>query len=102
MAGELVNKVAYALVSGSSGGIPGRTYRVSISGVAFAEARTLRDALGQAAGISGVYQRSFAGRTLEMDVSTEKTAEDVAVLLESLGVEVTGLTAGTVEGRKGQ
>lgn len=101
MAGELVNKVAYALVSGSSGGIPGRTYRVSVSGVAFAEARTLRDALGQAGGISGVYQRSFADRTLEMDVVTEKTAEDVAVLLESLGVEVTGLTAGTVEGRKG-
>ncbi len=99
-AAELVHKVAYALVSGSSGGIPGRTYRVSVSGVSFSEARNLREGLAGKKGITGVYQRSFADRTLEMDVTAELTSEEVALALEALGVEVTGLTGGTVEGRK--
>ena len=100
IAGELVHKVAYALVSGSSGGVPGRTLKITVSDLSFADARSLKDSLGKAEGVSRVYQRSFANRTLEMDVATEKTAEEAAEALEALGVEITGFTAATVEGRK--
>jgi hypothetical protein len=59
--------VAYALVSGLPAAFLGDV-RVSVSGVSFSEARNLGKACGKE-GITGVYQRSFADRTLEMDVT---------------------------------
>lgn len=100
LAKELVHKVAYALVSGTAGGIPGRTFRVTVANLSFGEARTLRESMEKAPGVTGAYQRSYGNKSLEMDVVTEKSAEETAAFLETLGVEITGLTAGTVEGKK--
>jgi hypothetical protein len=94
----LVHKVAYSLVSGSAGGIPGRTVKLRISGVSFGDARKIKGALEESRGVTAVYQRAFNNRKLEIDVNTEGNAEDLAIRLEELGVEVTGLTANTVEG----
>ncbi len=94
----LVHKVAYSLVSGSAGGIPGRTVKLRISEVSFGDARSIKGALEETRGVTGVYQRGFSNRKLELDVNTEGSAEDLAVRLEELGIEVTGLTANTVEG----
>ncbi len=102
MAGSLLHTVAYALVGGSSGSIPGRSFKVTVSDLSFAEARSLRDSLGEVRGVNGVYQRAYANRTLELDVSAETSSEEIAIALESLGVEITGITAGTVNGRKGR
>ncbi len=94
----MVHKVAYSLVSGSAGGIPGRTIKLRISGVSFGDARKIKGALEESRGVTAVYQRAFNNRKLEIDVNTEGNAEDLAIRLEELGVEVTGLTANTVEG----
>ncbi len=94
----LVHKVAYSLVSGSAGGVPGRTVKLLISGLSFGDARTIKSALEESRGVTAVYQRAFRSKKLELDVNTEGNAEDLAVRLEELGVEVTGLTANTVEG----
>ncbi len=102
MAGSLLHTVAYALASGSSGGIPGRSFKVTVSDLSFSEARSLRDSLGEVKGVNGVYQRAYANRTLELDVSAETSAEEIAIALEALGVEITRITAGTVDGRKGR
>ena len=102
MAGSLLHTVAYALVSGASGSIPGRSFKVTVSDLSFAEARSLRDSLGEVRGVNGVYQRAYANRTLELDVSAETSSEEIAIALEALGVEITGITAGTVNGRKGR
>lgn len=102
MAGSLLHTVAYALVSGSSGGIPGRSFKVTVSDLSFSDARSLRDSLGEVKGVNGVYQRAYANRTLELDVSAETSAEEIAIALEALGVEITRITSGTVEGRKGR
>ncbi len=59
-----------------------------MSGVSFSEARSLREDLAGKQGIAGVYQRSFADRTLEMDVTAELTSEEVALALEALGFEL--------------
>ncbi len=99
-ASSLVNKVAYALVSGSAGAMPGRTINVVVDKVSFAQVREIKKALEEAPGVVGVYQRAFGGGKVELDVVTENSAEDLAVELEKLSVEVTGLTAGTVEGKR--
>jgi hypothetical protein len=94
---SLVHKVAYSLVSGSAGGVPGRTVKVLVTGISFSGARTLKAGLEEAKGITAVYQRAFSDRKLELDVNTEGNAEDLAVVLESLGLEVSALTANTIE-----
>ncbi|HOO64364.1 MAG TPA: flagellar assembly protein T N-terminal domain-containing protein [Synergistaceae bacterium] len=94
----LVHKVAYSLVSGSAGGVPGRTVKLLVSGLSFGDARTIKSALEETRGVTAVYQRAFGNKKLELDINTEGNAEDLAVRLEELGVEVTGLTANTVEG----
>ncbi len=99
-ASGLVNKVAYALVSGSAGGVPGRTIKVFVDGVSFSQVRKIKQGLEETAGVTAVYQRAFHSGRVELDVVVEKMAEDLAVDLEGFGVEVLSLTAGTVEGKK--
>lgn len=99
-ASALVNKVAYALVSGSAGAMPGRTVKIVVDKVSFSQVRVLKEALEGTDGVVAVYQRAFGGGKVELDVVTEKTAEALALELERLSVEVTGLTASTVEGKR--
>lgn len=99
-ASALVNKVAYALVSGSAGSLSGRTVKVFIDKVSFSQLRDIKATLEGTRGVVGVYQRAFGNGKAELDVVTENTAEDLAVELEKLSVEVTGLTANTIEGKR--
>jgi predicted Fe-Mo cluster-binding NifX family protein len=96
-AGSMVNKVAYALVSGAAGGIPGITVKVAVADVSFKEASMLKASLQRLDGVSGVYQRRYQGRSLEMDVVSDKTAESLAEVISDLGFEVNGVALGTVE-----
>lgn len=95
----LVNKVAYALVSGQAGGASGRTFKVMIDGVTFAQLKKIKQGLESTDGITAVYQRAFSNQKAELDVVAEKTAEDLASDLERLGVEITSLSANMVEGK---
>jgi predicted Fe-Mo cluster-binding NifX family protein len=96
-AGSMVNKVAYALVSGAAGGIPGTTVKVAVADVSFEEASMLKASLQRLDGVSGVYQRRYRDRSLEMDVVSDKTAESLAEVISGLGFEVSGVALGTVE-----
>lgn len=96
---SLVNEVAYALTGGSSG-VPGRTIRVTVDGMDFGFLRDLEATLKDSSGVIGVYRRSFRSGRLELDVSVEGTAEDVAVILDKAGMEVVDLTASTVGARR--
>ncbi|NCC97485.1 MAG: hypothetical protein EOM02_11680 [Synergistales bacterium] len=96
---SLVNEVAYALTGGSSG-VPGRTIRVTVEGMDFGSLRDLEAKLKDSPGVVGVYRRSFRSGRLELDVSVEGTAEDVAVILDKVGMEVVDLTASTVGARR--
>jgi hypothetical protein len=98
---SLVHKVAYALVSGSAGSIPGRTVKIKIADISFRNAKSLKDSLEGIDGVTGVYQRLFRNRNLELDVVSDRTAEDLASLISDLGVEVEDITSATVEGRSG-
>ncbi|HQH78443.1 MAG TPA: hypothetical protein PK535_05720 [Synergistaceae bacterium] len=93
----LVHKVAYSMVSGSAGGIPGRTVKVLVEGLSFGDARKVKTSLEETRGTTAVYQRAFRNGKLELDVNTEGTAEDVAVRLEELGLMVGSVTGSTVE-----
>ncbi len=95
--GGLVNKVAYSLVSGSTGGIPGRVVKLVVEGVSFSDARKLKSGLEETKGVTAVYQRAYRNNRLELDVNTDGNSEDLAVRLEELGVSVTGVTAGTID-----
>ncbi|MCF7935332.1 MAG: hypothetical protein K9L28_03175 [Synergistales bacterium] len=96
---NLVHKVAYALVSGSAGGVPGRTVKVVVEEIGFSQAMKLKSALEETRGVTAVYQRAFREGKLELDVNTEGNAEDLAIRLDGMGLEITGLTAGTIEAR---
>ncbi len=96
---SLIHKVAYALVSGTRGGVPGRVIKVKIEGLKFKDALRIKSAISQMRGVVGVYQRNFTQGKLELDVNTEGNAEDLAVRLEELGLEITGLTANTIEAK---
>lgn len=98
---SLVNEVAYAMTGGSSG-VPGRNVRVTVEGLDFGALRDLEATLRDSPGIVGVYRRSFRSGRLELDVSVEGTAEDVAVVLDRAGFEVLDLTAATVGARRGR
>ncbi|MCL2147058.1 MAG: hypothetical protein FWH52_04530 [Synergistaceae bacterium] len=95
---SIVNKIAYALISGSAGGIPGRTIKVRISNLSFNDARALKENLQEVSGVTGVYQRLFRERKLELDVVSDKNAEDIASILSDLGYEINDLSSGLVEG----
>ena len=96
---SLVNKIAYALISGSAGGIPGRTVKIKLTGVAFKEAKALKEELSGIEGVTGVYQRQFRKGELELDVVSDKTAEDLASILSDRGCEIDGVSGAMVEGR---
>jgi predicted Fe-Mo cluster-binding NifX family protein len=95
---SIVNKIAYALISGSVGGIPGRMIKVRISNLSFQDAKVLKENLQGLPGVTGVYQRLFRERKLELDVVSDKTAEDIASVLSDLGYEINDLSSGLVEG----
>lgn len=95
---SIVNKIAYSLISGSAGGIPGRTTKVKISNISFNEARDLKENLQGISGVTGVYQRLFRERKLELDVVSDKTAEDLASVLADMGYEINDLSSSLVEG----
>lgn len=94
---NIVNKIAYALVSGSAGGIPGRTVKVIITGIDFKTSRLLRDKLLGLGGVSGVYQRNFKNNRLELDVVSDKTSEEIAEYLSDNKFEITGVSGAEVE-----
>jgi hypothetical protein len=96
---SLVHKIAYSLVSGSAGGIPGRTVNVKITNIAFKTAREIKDFLDGTDGVTGTYQRSYRSKVLELDVTSDKTAEDLADLLSDYGIDIEDITSATVEGR---
>lgn len=97
-ADSLVNKVAYSLVSGSSGSIPGRTIKVYVCDISFSKVKKLKAYLESAESITGIYQRQYKDKRLEIDVNVDGTVDNVAELLESFGVDITGMTANAVEG----
>ena len=99
---EIVHKIAYSLVSGSAGGVPGITVNIKIADISFREAEALEEALRELAGRSGgVYEREYKGNILEVDVVSEKTARAVASFLSENGIGIEGVTAQTVSGRGG-
>jgi hypothetical protein len=99
---EIVHKIAYSLVSGSAGGVPGMTVNIKIADISFREAEELEEALRELAGKSGgVYEREYRGGVLEVDVVSDKTARVVASFLSGRGVSVEGVTAQTIAARAG-
>lgn len=100
-ASSLVNKIAYAMISGSAGGVPGRTVKIKVANVTFKDGKDLKNALQGVKGVSGVYQRAFRNKNMELDVVSEKTAEDIASILSDLGYDISDLTSATIEGSKG-
>ncbi|MDI9369829.1 MAG: hypothetical protein GX181_04065 [Synergistaceae bacterium] len=95
---SIVHKIAYALVSGSAGGIPGRTVKVKISNLTFRDAKALKESLQDIDGVTGVYQRLFRERRLELDVVSEFTSEEIASILSDFGYDIEDLSSATVEG----
>jgi hypothetical protein len=96
--GAIVNKIAYALVSGPAG-VPGGTVSVKITNISFAEVESLEEALREFIGKSGeVYEREYANNSLEIDVVSEKTARGIASFLSEQGINISGVTAQTVTG----
>ena len=49
--------------------------------------------------MTGVYQRQFRKGELELDVVSDKTAEDLASILSDRGCEIDGVSGALVEGR---
>jgi hypothetical protein len=99
---SIVHKVAYALVSGSAGGIPGRTVKIKVAEISFKDAKNLKDSLQGLDGVTGVYQRLYRGKNLELDIVSDKTAEELASILSDCGIDVEDVTSATVEGRSGK
>ena len=96
---SIVHKVAYAMISGSAGGIPGRTIKIKVADISFKDVRTLKEALEGIEGVTGVYQRLYRNKNLEMDIVSDKTAEELATILLDHGVDIEDITGATVEGR---
>jgi hypothetical protein len=100
---EIVHKIAYALASGSAGGVPGITVNIRISGVSFTETESIAEGLRELAGKSGgVYEREYKDGILEIDVVSEKTARSIASFLSDNGVEIESVTAQTIVGKFGK
>jgi hypothetical protein len=99
-ANEIVHKIAYSLISGSAGGIPGVTVNIKISDISFKEVEAIEEALRELAGKSGsVYEREYKDGILEVDVVSEKTARDIASFLSERGIEIEGVTAQTISAK---
>lgn len=95
----MTHKVAYGLISGNVGG---RTIHVVVQGVSYSGARELRSSLEETRGVISSYQRSYRNKKLELDVCTEGNADDLAVRLDELGLEIETVTASTIEAVQGQ
>jgi len=93
---KLIYEVAYAMLGQTGRGIAGRTVQVRVEGVNFTQARKIKERLEKFKGIVGVYQRSFTNGNLVMDVNIEGNAEDLAVRLEELGLEITDFSANSI------
>ena len=101
-ASSIVNKIAYALTQGIMGGIPGRTVKIIITNIDYGTARNLKNALSLLQGVSGVYQRRYVnGNELELDVVSDKSADELAGVLADSNFNITGVTAALVEGDAG-
>jgi hypothetical protein len=94
---SIVYKIAYELSSG--GTIPGRKVSVSISDISSRDAQEMRVLLQEADGVTSVYFRGYSGRTVVIDVVSDKAAEEVAELLMDNGVDVDTIAFDLVEGR---
>ena len=99
---SIVNKVAYALTgTGGAGGLPGLTVKVIIRDIDFNTARALKNELSLMPGVSGVYQRRYVnGSELEIDIVSDKTADDIAGILADRNYEITDMSKSVVEGRR--
>ena len=94
-----MNKVAYALISGIPSSIPGRPVKLIITNIDYSTARNLKNALSLLPGVNGVYQRRYLnGSELELDVLSDKTADDLAGILSDNRIRITGVSALLVEG----
>jgi hypothetical protein len=97
---EIVHKIAYALVSGSAGGVPGITVNIKISNISFKRVEAIEEGLRELVGKSGqVYEREYRDGTLEIDVVSEKTSRSIASFLSENGVDIGGVTSQTIEGK---
>ena len=102
-ASSIVHKVAYALVSGSIGGVPGMTVKVRISGVSFTKSESILEGLRGLAGSSGgVYERGFSDGVFEVDVVSERTLRNVASFLSESGINVKGIDGQIINGEVGE
>lgn len=96
-ASDIVHKIAYSLVSGTAGGVPGITVNVKISNITFKQAKSVEERLGELAGKNGaVYAREYKDGMIEFDVVSEKNAQSVASFLADIDLDVEGVTAQTV------
>ncbi|MCL2767520.1 MAG: hypothetical protein FWE49_02165, partial [Synergistaceae bacterium] len=96
---SIVHKVAYSMVSGSGGGVPGITVKVKITGVSFKESEDILEWLRDLAGSSGgVYERGYSRGVLEVDVVSEKNVRGVASFLSDKGVNISNIDGNIIEG----
>ncbi|MBC7331896.1 MAG: hypothetical protein H5T91_05685 [Synergistetes bacterium] len=93
---KLVYEVAYAMLGQTGRGIAGRTIQVRVEGVSFSQARRIKKEVEKFKGVVGVYQRSFTNGNLVMDVNIEGNAEDLAIRLEQLGLDIVDFTANRI------
>lgn len=96
---QIVYKIAYSMASAGSA-LGGITVNVRLTDVSFQDAERIGELLRELAGKGGeVFERSYEGKRLELDIVSEKTARAVASFLSENGVDVEGLTAQTIEGK---
>jgi hypothetical protein len=67
----------------------------------FKEASSIEDALLEVIGKAGEVDVEYKDGVVEARVATEKRARDIASFLEEKGIEITGRTAQSVEGKAG-
>jgi hypothetical protein len=100
---SVVHKIAYQMIGGTSLG--GRTVNVKIADMPFRDARNLESALRDTDGVKEVYRRGYGktnlgGNTLELDIVSDKTADEIADLLLDMGVDIERLGGtSSIEGR---
>ena len=100
-AASIVNKIAYALTAGTAGGIPGRTIKIIIKNIDYKAVRTLEEDLSALQGVNGVYRRRFVnGNEIEIDVVSDKTADNIADFLSDRNFNITEVSSALVEGSK--
>jgi hypothetical protein len=97
-ADQLAYNLAYSLVNGRSGALAGRTVTVTVDNISFGDSRKLKASLEENADVVSVYQRNFSSGTLLLDVVVGGAADDLAVVLEQLGVEIRDVAQDTVSG----